>query len=143
MKRFDFSLQKVLDLREFEKKQAEAELGRAVGEETRIEQALQAVAESRALNVRAADDMHSITDLYNVNCYFALLNQRKENLLEELTQAKLVTEEKREVMREAMKKHKVLEKLKEKRLSSWKKDALKEEEAVTDDIVTARYEENA
>ncbi|MCR5724200.1 MAG: flagellar export protein FliJ [Treponema sp.] len=140
MKRFVFSLQKVLDLREFEKKQAEAELGRAVGEETRIENSLKSVAESRAATVRAADNMRNLSDLYNANRYFALLDQQKEQLLEELTQAKLVTEEKREAMREAMKKQKVLEKLKEKRLASWKKEALKEEESTVDDIVTGQFE---
>ena len=139
MKRFDFSLQKVLDLREFEKKQAEAELGRAVGEETRIENSLKNVAESREATVRAADNMRNLSDLYNANRYFALLDQQKEQLLEELTQAKLVTEEKREAMREAMKKQKVLEKLKEKRLASWKKEALKEEEIVVDDITTGKF----
>ncbi len=140
MKRFVFSLQKVLDLREFEKKQAEAELGRAVGEETRIENSLKNVAESRASTVRAADTMRNLSELVNVSRYFALLDQQKEQLLEELAQAKLVTEEKREAMREAMKKQKVLEKLKEKRLASWKKEALKEEESTVDDIVTGQFE---
>ena len=137
MKRFEFSLQKVLDLREFEKKQAEAELGKAVGEETRIKNTLDLVARQHAQTVTAADGMHNLTDLYNANRYFALLEQRKEALLEELTQAQMVTEEKRETMREAMKKQKVLEKLKEKRLASWKKEAQKESDAVLDDITTS------
>lgn len=138
MRRFEFSLQKVLDLREFEKKQAEAELGRAVGEEKRISSQLESLALARAKTVSSADSMENIVDLYNANRYFALLDQQKEQLLEELTQAKMVTEEKRKVMREAMKKQKVLEKLKEKRLASWKKEAQKEEDTVIDDIVTGR-----
>ena len=108
MKKFAFSMQKVLDLREFERKQAEAELGRALAEETKIQQTLEMIAQARVDSVSAADNMHDLHELYNVNQYFALLDQRKEQLLQELAQAKIVTEQKRDVMREAMKKCKVL-----------------------------------
>lgn len=137
MKRFSFSLQKVLDFREFERKQAENELGQAVAAETKIKNALNAVAEQRVQQVQVTDAMHDLRSLYNASCYFHLLDQRKEMLLEELTQAQLVTEEKRNKMREAMKKHKVLEKLKEKRYAAWQEEAQKEEEVLIDDIVTS------
>ena len=137
MKRFDFRLQKVLDLREFERKQAESELGRAVAHETQLQQSLATVAEQRVQTVHAADTMRDLHALYNASRYFMLLDQRKEQLLEELTQAQLVTEEKRGIMREAMKKQKVLEQLKDKRYAAWKKDAQKAEDAQIDDMVTS------
>ncbi len=139
MKRFSFSLQKVLDFREFERKQAEAELGKAVSEETKIQDTLNLIARQKVETVASADGVHDLHALYGINQYFALLNQRKEKLLEELTQAKMVTEEKRNVMREAMKKCKVLENLREQRKSVWKKECSRQEENDIDDIVTSKY----
>ena len=83
--------------------------------------------------------MHDLQSLYDVNQYFKLLDQRRDNLLPELAKAKVVSEEKRDVMREAMKKVKVLENLKDSRYKAWKKEALKEDETVIDDIVTSRF----
>lgn len=139
MKKFSFTLQKVLDLREFQKKQAQTELGKAVAVETKIQNTLDLIAEQRVKSIKAADQMRDIKSLYNVNQYFQLLNQRKEIMLEELTKAKVVTEEKREVMREAMKKVKVLETLKEHRKEAWKKQVQLEEDNEIDELVTSRY----
>lgn len=136
MRRFAFSLEKVLELREFERKQAETELGKAVATEAELQHALELVAGQRVRTVHAADAMHDLTSLYNAQRYFMLLDQRKEMLLEELSQAHLVTEEKRDVMREALKRQKVLEQLREKRHAAWRKDAQRAEEAAVDDITT-------
>ena len=139
MKRFDFSLQKVLDFREFEKKQAEAELGKAVAEETKIQDTLDLIAQAHVSTVRVADSTHDVSELFAAQNYFRLLNQRKEESLTALAQAKVLTEEKRDAMREAMKNCKVLENLRDKRKSDWKKANQKEEENQIDDIVTAKY----
>ena len=138
MKKFEFSMQKILDLRDFERKQAETELGRAIAEETKIKQTLEMVAQKRVQCITAADEMHDVRELYNANNYLVFLDRQKEELLQQLAQAQLVTEQKREVMREAMKKCKVLEQLKDARHVAWKKAALKEEENTVDDIVTSR-----
>ena len=93
MKRFNFSLQKVLDYREFEKKQAQAELGKAVSVETNIQNTLNMIAESRAKSVQETDKMRDLNSLYNAGLYFQLLNQRRDEMLEELAKAKIVTNE--------------------------------------------------
>lgn len=131
-------MQKVLDLREFEKKQAEAELSKAIAEENRIEETLKMVASQKAQTISASNEMKDISGLYGANQFMRLLEQRKETLLQELTEAQMITEQKREVMREAMQKVKVLEKLKENRLKDWKKESLREEENVIDEIVTSK-----
>ena len=139
MKRFNFSLQKVLDYREFEKKQAQAELGKAVSVETNIQNTLNMIAESRAKSVQETHNMRDLNSLYNAGLYFQLLNQRRDEMLEELAKAKIVTNEKRKVMIEAMKKVKVLETLKEHRIEAWKHEQLRIEDDQIDDIVTSRY----
>jgi flagellar protein FliJ len=141
MKRFAFSLQKILDLRLFEQKQAEAELGKAVSEENKIQNDLDMVARQRASAVVCADGMKDITSLYNINLYFALLDQQKDQLIVQLAQAHTITETKKDAMRIAMQKCKVLEQLKEKRIISWKKSTLLAEEIQNDDIVTARFKQ--
>ncbi|MBQ4378891.1 MAG: flagellar export protein FliJ [Treponema sp.] len=139
MKRFNFSLQKVLDFREFEKKQAEAELGKAVAEETKIQNTLEMIAQEHASNVRTADSLKDVSGMMAAQNYFRLLNQQKEQALMNLAQAQVITEEKREVMREAMKNVKVLENLRDKRKADWKKENLKAEENEIDDIVTGKF----
>lgn len=134
MKKNVFSLQKILELREFEKKQAEIDLGKAVAAETEIQNTLDLVARQRASTVRKADSMHDIHSLFDANRYFSLLEQRKEELIKRLAEAHLVTEQKREVMVEAMQKCKVLEQLKEKRLQSYKKELKKQQEKEADDV---------
>ncbi|MBQ9909308.1 MAG: flagellar export protein FliJ [Treponema sp.] len=142
MKKFDFSLQKVLDFREFEKKQAEAELGKAVAEETKIQNTLEMIAQAHAQTVKTADSTKDISGMNAVQNYFRLLNQRKEESLMNLAQAQVITEEKREKMREAMKNCKALENLRDKRKAAWKKENLKLEENEIDDIVTSKYGES-
>lgn len=139
MKKFNFSLQKVLDFRQFEKKQAEAELSKAIAEETKIQDTLDMIAEAHISNVKAADTVTSVSDMLSVQNYFRLLNQQKEEALVSLAQAQVITEEKREVMRQAMKNCKVLENLRDSRKAEWKKENLKAEENEVDDIVTSKW----
>lgn len=139
MKAFSFSLQKILDLREFQKKQAQVELGKAVSEETRIQKNLDNIAKSRVEATKMADSMTNLFDLYNANIYFKFLDQQKEKSLAELAEAKMVTDAKRDVMRSAMQKCKALENLKERRKSSWLKEANLEEENAIDEIVTGKF----
>ena len=141
MKRFNFSLQKVLDFREFEKKQAEAELGKAVAEETKIQNTLEMIAQAHASSVKLADSTKDLSGMLAAQNHFRLLSQQKEEALMSLAQAQVITEEKREIMREKMKNCKVLENLREKRRDVWKKENLKEEENAIDDIVTSKFGE--
>lgn len=140
MKKFQFSLQKVLNLRNFEQNQAELELGKANAEVARIQNSLKAVAQKRAL-VSSQSQGSSDAFLYTqVSQYFIFLDQRKEALLEELAQAELVAEEKREIVREAMKKVKALEKLKEKKKLEWNEAVKKEQAKEIEDLIAAHGE---
>ncbi len=138
MKKFVFNMQKILNLREFEEEQARIELGKAVGEETRIKDTLELVAKQRIAAARSADGMDNISALYAVNNYIALLDQRKDMLLEELSKAQLVTEEKREIMKDAMTKVKALEKLKDARKKEWALENRRKEDKELDDIINSR-----
>lgn len=139
MKRFAFSMQKILDIREFTERQAQIELGRAVAEVNRINGELEAVAQEKHRMVKLDMKNTSINEFLVYENYLKRLELTKERLLEELAAAQLVVDEKRAVFTEAMKQRKILSNLREKQYLQYKKDALKIEENAVDDMVTSRH----
>lgn len=138
MKKFSFSMQKILDLRIFEKRQAEMELGKANAEVARIQGELESIAKRKVSTIKNFDTNTDFLIQAEIQSFFFMLEQKKEKFLKELATAQIAADEKREVVRQAMQKVKVLEKLKENKFRQWKKDSLKAEELAADDIVTAR-----
>ena len=134
MKKFTFELQKVLEFRDFEKQQAEGELAKALAVETEINDNLKKIAQNYAAVKAEMKGSLSVQDFMAQSQYNNLLEYQKEELLKQLTQAKLVTEQKREVLRECMKKTTALEKLKEKQLAEWKQAADYEEAELLDEV---------
>ncbi|HAZ95908.1 flagellar export protein FliJ [uncultured Treponema sp.] len=138
MKKFSFSMQKILDLRIFEQRQAEIELGKANAEVARIQGELDSIAKRKVSTIKNFDTNTDFLIQAEIQSFFFMLEQKKEKFLEELATAQIAADEKREVVRNAMQKVKVLERLKENKFRQWKKDSLKAEELAADDIVTAR-----
>lgn len=138
MKKFVFKLQKLLEVRQYEQRQAEAELGKANAEVSRIQGELDTIAKNRVSSIKnngSAQDLYIQSQLSN---YLYMLDQKKEVLLEDLVQAQMISDHKREVVRECLKNTKSLEKLREKQLSEWKKEMIREEENIVDDVVSAK-----
>ena len=137
MKKFSYSLQKILDLRNFELDRAKAELGKVNALITEQNNMLILIAHSRADVVSQADSsLHDVSYLSNVQKYFSLLDQQKEVCLQKIAQLEIVADEKRKIVREAMQKVKALEKNRSTRYEEWKLENQHEEENVLDDIVT-------
>lgn len=139
MNQFVFSLQKILDLRNFEQNQAELALGKANAEVVRIQQELDAVASQRINVTKEIEGTKDIAMYSSAQNYFKFLDVKKEQFLEEMAQAELIADEKRELVRLAMQKVKVLEKLKAKKLAEWKIEELRQEELAMDDVVNAQF----
>lgn len=138
MKKFVFSLQKVLDLREFEEEKAKLELGKAVAEMERIKKLLAENAQNRVNAGYSRRDVSDVLSLQRIENYILGLDLKKEKLLEELASAELIFEKKRDLFTEAMQAREVLTKLKDKQLSEYKKEALKQEENALDDITNGK-----
>jgi len=134
MKKFTFELQKVLEFRDFEKQQAEGELAKALAVETEINDNLKKIAQNYAAVKTQMKGSLNVQDFMAQSQYNNLLEYQKEELLKQLVQAKLVTEQKREVLRECMKKTTALEKLKEKQLAEWKAAVDYEEAELLDEV---------
>ena len=134
MKKFTFELEKVLEYRNFEKQQAEGELAKALAVETEINENLKLIAQNYAALKAQMKGSLNFQDVVAQSQYNNLLEYQKEELLKQLAQAKLVSEQKREVLRECMKKTTALEKLKEKQLAEWKQAADYEEAELLDEV---------
>ena len=138
MQKFSFNMQKILDLRNYELDQAELDLGKVNAEIARVNAALDQIARDRVDYGRLADQSHDFTMHSQTRAFFILLEQKKDGLLAELAQLEVIAEQKREVVRLAMQKVKVLEKLKEKKYAQWKAEFEAQEELAMDDAVTAQ-----
>ena len=136
-KAFKFELQDVLDFRNYEKEGAQNELAKALAVEAQIKNQLQTIA-SKFISVRKQiDDSSDFEDIATGNRHKVLLESQKEDLLKQLAEAKIVTDEKRAALAEIMKKTTALEKLKEKQLEGWKEESDKEEENFIDDLANS------
>ncbi|MBE6344539.1 MAG: flagellar export protein FliJ [Spirochaetaceae bacterium] len=138
MKKFDFSMQKILNLREFQEEQAKIELGKALSETNRIQSELEQIAVERVRIVQLCSET-SVDQLIINERYIKRLDISRDRLLEELAAAELVVQEKRGIFAEAMKNRKVLTNLKEKKFKAYKKDAQLADDNVLDDIATSRF----
>lgn len=139
MKRFSFSLQKLLDLREFREKEAEIALGKANTARDAIKMELEDVAQKRVRSAFERQNNLSIQDLVSIENYITRLDARKDKLLEDLAAAELVVEQMREKYLETTRDRQVISKLKEKKEAVWHKENLDAEAAILDDIANDRH----
>ncbi len=137
-KKFKFELQDILDFRNFEKEGAEGELAKALAVENEINNNLKIIAAQFLALKQKKDKMSSIEELSAASTHKKFLEYQKEELLKQLAQAQIVTEEKRAVLAEIMKKTTALEKLKEKETAAYKEAVDKEEADLIDDLANRR-----
>ena len=139
MQKFKFELQDVLQFRIFEQKQAEVELGKALASEKEIQDNLDTLAGQLADSkriIKGSIDFYAINDSIKFQQF---VKKQTEYLLNKMAEAKLVSEQKREILKKCMQKTDALEKLKEKQLEEWKRAENLEDDDFSDDIVTGRY----
>jgi flagellar FliJ protein len=135
VKRFSFSLEKVLELRKYREQEARIALGRAIGALTEIENRVKETAVKRhnAARERFAGAGGGGTMLA-WDHYIVRLDQEAERLAREAATAALAVEEKRGVYLEASRELKVMEKLKERREKEHRAELFAAETAELDDL---------
>jgi flagellar FliJ protein len=134
---FKFELQDVLDFRNFEKEQAEAELAKALSVETEIQNNLNNIAAQFVSLKKTAETFTDFEEIAAANKHKNFLEYQKEELLKQLAQAQLVSAEKRAVLAEIMKKTTALEKLREKEEAAYKEQVDKEDNDFIDDLANS------
>ncbi len=138
MKKFTFPLEDVMKYREYLQNQAELALGKAMAVEHGIQMKLDEVASQYA---SLAETMRGSTDFNGIaraNDFYAFLDQQKDYLLEKMAEAKLVSEQKRKAMQEAMQKTEGLHKLRERQFDEYKDAEMSEANDIADDMTNAR-----
>jgi flagellar FliJ protein len=138
LKRFRFSLEKVLELRKYREQEARLELGRAVGELQAIEDQIRETGAVRHNAAAARFSSGNAPEIINYENYINRLDQLKEKLLKDAAAAELVVEEKRKAWLEASRDRKVVDRLREKREAEYRGKMAKEERAELDDIANDR-----
>jgi flagellar FliJ protein len=134
VKRFNFSLDKVLELRKYREEEAEIELGRAVGELVALEQRLKRLAEDRLLAAAGRfSPGNAASDIRSYELYILRLDKTKEELLEAAAKAEQKVEEARGNYLEASRERKIMDKLKEKRAAEYRRELLAGETKTLDD----------
>ncbi len=139
MKKFSFSLQKVLNLREFDENQAKEALGHVISIANKLNMELQEIAQKRVNSRNSSGNVFNANEFLAIENYVNRLDIRKEEVLVELAQNEILIAEKRKILAEAMKNRKVLSNLRDKKYQEWKKSVLKDEEAFVDDITNAKF----
>lgn len=124
-------------MRKYKNDEAEIELGKAVSRLEVLEGELNNIAVLYSEIPLKYSGLSDINDLSQLENYILFLNTKKEDLLKQITAAKLVVEEKRKLYIEAHKELKVLENLKEKAMNEYKKNVTREQDNVLDDIINS------
>ncbi|MDE5899184.1 MAG: flagellar export protein FliJ [Treponemataceae bacterium] len=139
MKRFSFELEDVLQFRTFEQRQAELALALALATEKEIQDRLDALAARQAESVRQARGSTELSVIADASRFSAFVRLQSERLLEELSQAKLASDEKRLALQKIMQKTDALERLKDEQREEWRLAEDRAEDDAVDDIVTGRF----
>jgi len=137
MKRFTFSLEKLLQIKVFEENECKLALGQATSILNKIENDIKITAMKR--NNAVEQRYISPADMVSWDMYILRLEQEAERLAQKAAQAEIVVEEKRALYVEAQKEVKAIEKVKEKRQKEYRKEMMYEQMKEIDDITSARY----
>ena len=104
MKKFVYEFEDILEFREFEEDAAKQELAKALAVETEIQNNLKTIAEQYAAVKAQMKGSTNYDEVIGAGQFYHLLDYQKEELLKQLAEAKIVSDEKRKILSEAMKK---------------------------------------
>ena len=139
MKKFQFTLQKLLDIRAFREKEAETNLGRAVAAREAIVMRLDEIAQEEAKTLRSLwGCLKTAAELNLHDHYLERLRIEREKQEKALLEAEFIVEKMRKLYIKAHQERLIVSKLRERKEVEWKAEGLKQQDAILDDIVNAR-----
>ena len=135
MKRFEFSLEELMGLREFREREAQYRLAEKTGRLNLLEQELLRIASERVriLGERFTGT-RNILDYLADERYLSRLDRDRDRTERDIVRAELEREEALAAYNEALKQKKVLEKLREKEEEAWHDEYNRQEVNTLDDI---------
>jgi len=140
MRKFQFNLEKILELRKYDEQQWEMKLGQTTGRCNALQKKIEErhSKRKRTFNQRHLDTGDMRMFMYVEN-YTHRLDQEITELRAELEQAEKERREVQEKFLEVSKKRKILDKLKERKQQVYYKQQEKQEQKVLDEISSAQY----
>jgi len=140
MRKFQFNLEKILELRKYDEQQWEIKLGQATGRCNALKKKIEERRSSRkrTFNQRHLDTGDMRMFMYVEN-YTHRMDQEITELRAELEQAEKERKGVQEKFLEVSKKRKILDKLKERKQQVYYKQQEKQEQKVLDEISSAQY----
>lgn len=139
MKKFQFTLQKLLDIRTFREKEAETNLGRAVAAREAIVLRLTEIAQEEIKTRRSLwSSLKTSEELTLHENYLERLRIEREKQEKALLEAEFIVEKMRKLYIKAHQERLIVSKLRERKELQWKAEGLKQQDAILDDIVNAR-----
>ena len=139
MKKFQFSLQKLLDIRTFREKEAETNLGRAVATREAIVLRLTEIAQEEIKTRRSFwGSLKTSEELTLHENYLERIRIEREKQEKALLEAEFIVEKMRKLYIKAHQERLIVSKLRERKELQWKAEGLKQQDAILDDIVNAR-----
>lgn len=139
MKKFQFTLQKLLDIRTFREKEAETNLGRAVAAREATILRLAEIAQEEAKTLRSLwGRLTTAAELNLHENYLERLRIEREKQEKALLEAEFIVEKMRKLYIKAHQERLIVSKLRERKEVEWKAEGLKQQDAILDDIVNAR-----
>lgn len=144
MKRFHFSLQKLLNFRVFYEKEAEINLGRAVSIREAILMNLAAIAQEEC-KTRGSLQLNycSSYELSVHENYLERLHKEREKQEADLVEAELTVNKMQNLYIKAHQDRLIVSKLRERKELQWKADELKQQDAILDDLINAQEHKKA
>jgi flagellar FliJ protein len=136
-KKFIYSLQKILDIRERKESQLKAELASSIRTRDLEVAALNTLVEKRAKGQKALEGYLSrgeVADVQNTNLFLQNLSGKIENQNRVVSKANMKVEDVRKKLTQASKEKKIIEKHKEKKHEEWKEEFKKWENKLMDEI---------
>ncbi len=140
MRRFVFSLQKVLEYRQRLEEQAIRAFAEAQAQLTHEQAVLHKLLIEREECLRRSHRrQHLSVELLAVEqTYLSALEERIEQQRQRVAEAEKVLEEKRQALIEAQRERKTLERLREKQYEEWRQEWLRTEQKALDDLAAVR-----
>ena len=113
MTKFKFELQDILEAKKFEQTQAENELGKALAAEKEIQDKLDLLAEQKKAMQQSVKNTKDFNQIMAANNFSDFVRNQSEYLFKEMAEAKIVTEQKREILKKIMQSVDSLERLRD------------------------------
>lgn len=140
MKSFEFPLERILRWRAAQRAREEAKLKTLVGEQVNIQRQLQTLREEKRRVETSVADLNSLQgfDLRTLHGYRIRATDEQHRLMELLRRKDDQIAAQQRVYREAKRQCRLLEELKERRLTTWKYELGRELEEIAADSFTAK-----